>query len=154
MEIRIRTRPVVSSAVAFVGQAAQPRAVQVRLRHAGALWLALAGLLVPGCASRPRVDWDTRVGSYTFDNAVRELGPPDRSADLSDGGRVAEWLTRRGNPGSPSYAVWPAYRSRRSRSFDPLGPTWVPATPPSPDRFLRLTFGADSNLVAWESVNR
>jgi hypothetical protein len=54
-------------------------------------------LLAAGCASRPEIDWASRVGHYTYDDAVREFGPPDKTAELSDGSRVAEWISvRRG----------------------------------------------------------
>ncbi|MFN0069340.1 MAG: hypothetical protein ACKVYV_17090 [Limisphaerales bacterium] len=127
--------------------------MQIRRRTALALCLAAAGLAAAGCASRPRVDWGARVGTFTFDDAVREMGPPDRSADLSEGGRVAEWLTRRGDPGSPGFTARPVGSYRRCYWGSP-GAVWVPATPPTPDQVLRLTFGPDSRLTAWASVNR
>jgi hypothetical protein len=37
------------------------------------------------------VDWDSRVGSYTYDQAVQELGPPLLSTKLNAGGTVADW---------------------------------------------------------------
>ena len=87
------------------------------------LWLRVVpALLLPiflaGCATKPKIDWASRVGNYTFDQTVTELGPPDRSAKLSDGSVVAEWLTRRGNPGGyssfgygygPGFAPWGYY---------------------------------------------
>ncbi len=106
-------------------------------------------VLAAGCASS-RVDWDGQVGSLTFDQAVRRLGPPDRSAALADGGQIAEWLTRRGQPGTPAFTV----RSGYSRSWASTSTTWVPATAPIPSRYLRLTFGADTRLAAWENISR
>lgn len=148
-----QARPFTASAVAFAPWSAQRFPVQIRRRTALALCVAAAGLAAAGCASRPRVDWSTRVGTFTFDDAVREMGPPDRSADLSDGGRVAEWLTRRGDPGSSGFTARPIGPSRY-RQWGSPGTVWVPATPATPDQFLRLTFGPDSRLAAWESVNR
>ena len=52
------------------------------------LWLA-------GCATQ-RVDWAARVGHYTYDQAVAEMGPPDKQAKLADGTTVGEWLVNRG----------------------------------------------------------
>lgn len=52
--------------------------------------------MVTGCATQ-KINWAGRVGAYTFDQAVVELGPPDKQAKLTDGSVVAEWLTRRGN---------------------------------------------------------
>src|SRR5688572_3810181 len=70
---------------------------------------ALAGLLpakglVPlfalacvflGCSTTKSVDWSSRVGSFTYDQAILELGPPDKQAKLNDGQTVAEWIVRR-----------------------------------------------------------
>ncbi|MGN6552962.1 MAG: hypothetical protein ACTHLW_04495 [Verrucomicrobiota bacterium] len=104
-------------------------------------WLA-AVILISGCAT-PRINWASRVGNYTFDNAVTELGPPDKQARLQDGTVVAEWLTRRG-----STFTYPAYGYGNY-------PYWY-ATPPmpayidSPDYYLRLTFGPNGQLQFWK----
>ena len=98
----------------------------------GVLWLA-------GCATAPKVNWNSRVGHYTFDQAVLELGPPDKSAKLQDGTLVTEWLTRRGLRHSTVHA---------------MSGFWVQQydAPASPDYFLRLTFGPDGVLQAWKRV--
>src|SRR5687767_542648 len=86
--------------------------------------------LAPGCATS-KVNWENRVGNFTFDQAVLELGPPERSAELSDGRRVAEWLT---------------YRSRPVNSYhysSISGGFWPSSSPTFPDRFLRLTFSPE-----------
>ncbi|HWH71078.1 MAG TPA: hypothetical protein VNT26_16950, partial [Candidatus Sulfotelmatobacter sp.] len=36
------------------------------------------------------------MGTYTYDRAVVELGPPDKFAKLTNGGTVTEWIIRRG----------------------------------------------------------
>lgn len=53
----------------------------------------VAAIVSAGCATH-RVDWNSRVGHYTFDQAVTELGPPDKQAKLTDGQLVAEWISR------------------------------------------------------------
>ena len=62
----------------------------------GGKWLAmmLAALVLAGCVTQ-KIDWPARVGNYTHDQAVTELGPPDKSAKLTDGTVVADWLTHR-----------------------------------------------------------
>jgi hypothetical protein len=99
-------------------------------------------LLLAGCATQ-RVDWNARIGNYTYDQAVLELGPPDKQARLEDGTTVAEWLTYRGY-----------YRSHGSWGYAPY---WYPgAYPPyyydtySPDYFVRLIFGSDGRLRSWK----
>ncbi len=37
------------------------------------LLAVLAIALWTGCASTPKVDWNSRVGNYTYDDAVKEL---------------------------------------------------------------------------------
>ena len=57
--------------------------------------LVVSLLILAGCRSIPKVDWVSRVGTYNYDQAILELGPPDRVADLTDGTRIAEWYQRR-----------------------------------------------------------
>jgi hypothetical protein len=61
------------------------------------LLLAVLVVLGSGCASTPKPDWDQRVGNYTYDDAVRELGPPVGSEKLQDGSTVAEWFLKYGS---------------------------------------------------------
>ena len=110
--------------------------------------LCFAALLVTGwltgCATQ-KIDWGSRIGSYTFDQAVGEWGPPDKQAKLTDGTLVAEWLTRRGY-----------YQSSATGYY---GPRWRYGPYPShyvdtysPDYFLRLSFGADGRLQSWKKL--
>jgi hypothetical protein len=96
----------------------------------------LLGLLVAGCASGKKIDWNTRVGSYTMDQAILEFGPPDKQAELSDGSLVAEWETSRGYvvPGRP---IMGRYRD----------PVFYSPEMTSPSRFLRLVFDKDKKLT-------
>src|ERR1035438_7574441 len=61
--------------------------------RAGGKWLAimLAALVLAGCVTQ-KIDWPARVGNYTYDQAIMKLGPPDKSAKLTDGTVVADWL--------------------------------------------------------------
>jgi hypothetical protein len=105
--------------------------------------LLAAIILITGCATQ--TNWNSRIGSLTFDEAVVELGPPDKQAKLQDGTLVAEWLTHRG-----STYVYPAYGYGNA-------PYWY-ATPPAPmyldapDYFLRLTFNPEGKLQAWKKI--
>jgi len=108
--------------------------------------IALVAFALAGCVTQ-RVNWQSRVGIYTYDQAVMDYGPPDKIAKLSDGSTVAEWLTRRGEviqtaePGfyPPGYwgPVWFGY----SRTYFPA-------------RFLRLTFDANNKLKSWKEFSR
>src|ERR1035438_3068094 len=54
--------------------------------------LALAIALLTGCATPPPVDWASRVGHYSYNQAVSEFGLPNRQAKLSDGKVVSKWF--------------------------------------------------------------
>lgn len=101
-----------------------------------------------GCASS-RVDWGSRIGSYSYDEAVLELGPPDKQARLTDGTLVADWIMRRG--GYRRVGVGPYYYTHGYYTY---------AAYPSvtdyyvPDSFLRLTFNAEGNLTEWKKLAR
>lgn len=89
------------------------------------LILLAAVLFLAGCATTRQVDWNSRVGFYTYDQAIVEFGPPDKQATLSDGRTVAEWISRRlGSSGGRSGTVTAAHR-------------------------LRLSFGTDGRLADW-----
>jgi hypothetical protein len=105
--------------------------------------MALALLALVGCAT-PKIDWPSRVGRYTFDQAVVELGPPDKQAKLSDGALVADWLTRRGRNA--------IYGTAGGIYGAPGVPYYAPILvgPGTPDYFLRLNFDAHGRLTAWK----
>jgi len=107
----------------------------------------LVGILVAffvvlgsGCVS-PRIDWDSRVGSYTYDEAVLEMGPPDKEAVLEDGRRVCEWLTTKG--GSVATTPYGGY---------PYMGSYVVSE--SPDLFTRLIFTPEKRLESWKKVRK
>ncbi|MCW5550710.1 MAG: hypothetical protein KIS67_00950 [Verrucomicrobiae bacterium] len=109
------------------------------------LVLAITGLMLTGCAT-PKPDWASRVGAYTFDQTVLELGPPDKQAQLEDGTRVAEWLTRRGQV--LSHPAMGYYGYQPWGFFPPAYPPYVEFY--TPDYWLRLTFSADGTLRGWK----
>jgi hypothetical protein len=45
--------------------------------------LALMAAFIAGCQTTKPVDWNSRIGNYTFDQAVTELGPPDKQASTA-----------------------------------------------------------------------
>ncbi len=110
-------------------------------------WLAipLAALVLAGCVTQ-KIDWPARVGNYTYDQAVLELGPPDKSAKLTDGTVVADWLTHHAqiivSPG-PYYGP-PGYY------YGPFMPMYTETYLPA--QYLRLTFGADGKLKTWKKL--
>ena len=97
--------------------------------------------LLAGCATTHKTDWDTRIGTATFDQVVVELGPPEKSATLADGSRVADWITLRGQRRT-SYHSMP---DGRVVSFEGGR---------DPDRLMRLTFGPDGKLKELKRIWR
>lgn len=104
----------------------------------------LSLILLLSCTSRQGPDWNGRIGTYTFDHAVTELGPPDRSTDLSNGHRVSEWDRNHRNS-HISFGLGTGYY-RRGTSIG-FGTTVAPYYGVE---VLRLTFDKDGILRAWE----
>ena len=97
-------------------------------------------LLSAGCATN-RIDWESRIGNYTYDQAVLELGPPENIAELSDGTRVGDWLTSRGRRGGGGgFFVGRGYMVHH---FPDSG---------GPDYYMRLTFDPQGRLTAARRV--
>jgi hypothetical protein len=111
-----------------------------------AMLLVALLLITSGCATQ-KIDWNARVGNYTYDQAVIDNGPPDKYARLKDGTIVAEWLTSRGY--NQAY-VMPAYHGYHC--YGPVFPTVVNTS--SPDYFLRLSFDPDGKLKTWKTFFR
>ncbi len=105
----------------------------------------LAGGLLASCASTPKVDWNSRIGNFTYDQAVAEMGPPDKSTKLSDGSTVAEWFLKHNS--SVSFGVGTGFYSGGTA----VGVGQTVGSSPS-GQYLRLTFGADGKLTKWEKV--
>jgi hypothetical protein len=112
-----------------------------------AILTALLIFVLTGCATP--INWQERVGVYTYDQAVMEYGPPIASATLTDHSIVADWMTQRGaiiaTPGpaasafyGPGWRGWGGYYT----------PTYFPA------RFLRLHFGPDGKLKTWKEFSK
>ncbi len=95
-----------------------------------------------GCKSTPPVDWNARVGAYTFDQAVTDLGPPDKQTKLSDNETVAQWITR--SSGGSGFSIGTGFFS------GPVGVGMSQSVGSSnPDKVLTLTFNTNYVLSAW-----
>lgn len=116
---------------------------------AGWMALTICVVMLMGCATTPKIDWDSRVGHYTYDQAVLELGPPDKAAELSDGTLVAEWFSRTPSGPAVSFGLGTGfYGSHSAVSFgQSIG--MAPA-----GEQLRLTFGSNRRLLAWSGNYR
>ncbi|HEY2328214.1 MAG TPA: hypothetical protein VGI63_00175 [Verrucomicrobiae bacterium] len=103
--------------------------------------LTVAALIFAGCATHG-VDWNARVGTFTYDQAVVELGPPDKTAKLTDGQNVAEWISRY-QSGGMTTAFGTGYYNGSG------GVSIIQSTPAYRESKLRLTFTTNNILAAW-----
>jgi hypothetical protein len=105
-------------------------------------------LAVAGCATTPKIDWQSRVGAYTYDQAVTELGPPDKVARLTTGVTVAEWLKC---PAQIMVTPQP-YFAPPGYYYAPLPTSYT--TTRFPAIYWRLTFAPDGRLQQFREVTR
>ena len=104
-------------------------------------FLVLALVLVAaGCATAP-IDWNRRVGTYTYAQAVTEFGPPDRRTKLSTGELVAEWARRYYGGGSADVGA-DRYAYTGDAGVAQTGFIYYESD-------LRLTFATNNILTDW-----
>ena len=101
----------------------------------GLLWVLSAG-----CETYGKADWKSRVGHYSWDQAIEELGPPESEAKTSDGSRVARWVLSR----SRTYST--AVRGPMFWSWSGQDVTTTA------ESHLLLTFTAQGQLKAWKRI--
>ena len=106
-----------------------------------ALFTALLVLVAAGCATT-KIDWNARIGTFTYDQAVGELGPPDKHATLSDGKTVVEWVTRHYTGSSVSVGSGFGYGAGGVGYVQNVGPNTYETS-------LRLTFTTNNVLEKW-----
>jgi len=111
----------------------------VKVLSLAILFLVVA--LMTGCKTMPQVDWNSRVGTYTYDQAVADMGQPAKHAKLNDGKTVDQWITLHGSNG---FFMGGGYGNANygMASGQNIGQTYK-------DHVLELTFGPDGKLVSW-----
>ena len=102
--------------------------------------LFLAAAFIAGCKTTPTVDWNSRIGTCTFNQAVARLGSPDKQSRLSDGKTVYQWITLRGSNGLSGGGAY-AGGGYGMGATQPIVQTYK-------DHVLELTFGADGKLLS------
>ena len=109
-------------------------------------------LMLAGCATHPKVDptidWKNRIGAYTYEQAVAELGKPDLIGESNEG-RTAEWIMKRSPQVSFGLGVGHGVYGRHGGAGVGVG-TSVSPTPRG--EYLRLTFGPDGKLTGWSKM--
>ncbi|HEY1788435.1 MAG TPA: hypothetical protein VGJ73_09785 [Verrucomicrobiae bacterium] len=110
----------------------------------GMIMTMLVALMLTGCVTP--IDWNARIGVYTYNQAVEDYGPPISLTTLKDGSNVGDWMTQRGTvvttPGP--YVSNPGLYPRRGF----YSTTYFPA------QFLRLEFGVDDRLKTWKEYSK
>lgn len=74
------------------------------------LSLLFSIVMSAGCRSPfreyPDEVWPERIGEYSFQEAVSEMGPPDKRAEMPEGdGFSASWVTYRAYSGSQTLVL-------------------------------------------------
>ena len=93
---------------------------------------------ITGCATAPPVDWNSRVGHYTYAQAVNELGPPNRQSHLSNGATASKWFLQ---PSAPT-----AMPNNGMNNGFGVGPNINVGLN---NQYLQLTFDTNGVLTAW-----
>lgn len=110
-----------------------------------------------GCATNPPADWNSRVGHYTYADAVHELGQPDREIRLGNGSTEFKWFARTAPPNAvsnPSMAVGglnnpnAANKAGWSGAGTGVGNGSIAGTGFN-SRYLELTFDSHGVLTTW-----
>ena len=119
----------------------------------GRLSLIVLILLAEGCASGTRVtveesEWGTRIGKYTYLEALSELGEPQLIGESSEG-KIAEWVLRQGVPFSIGFGFGGAGYGHHTSTGVGVGTS---VSPPPSGEYLRLRFDRDGNLAEWTKV--
>jgi hypothetical protein len=120
----------------------------------------LVGLavIVAGCSSSPKprlskseiqqINWSERIGSYTYAEALTDLGKPAVISE-SHQGRTAEWILRRSPQMSFGFGVGGGSYGGGVGTGVGVGTGY---TPPPRGEYLRLHFGPDEKLAEWSKV--
>jgi hypothetical protein len=110
----------------------------------------LLTVVLLGCATHPKVDpkinWNARIGSYTYDQAIADLGRPDLITGLSDGSQTAQWITGQSPQMSFGAGSGTGVVVRGAGSEIGAGSS---VSAPAPGEYLLLTFGPDGKLKEW-----
>ena len=104
--------------------------------------------MLTGCATP--IDWNARIGVYTYDQAVTDLGTPAVTDQTSDG-IVATWMTR------SEHAVVTPGPTGPPGVYTPTGFYYGAGTTYStthfPAQFLRLEFDSNGRLKSWKKYS-
>src|SRR5580765_4390536 len=114
--------------------------------------VATLGLITAGCASHSKananVDWNSRIGSYSYEQAIAELGHPDGVVQ-SNTGTSADWILKRSPQMSFGFGVGSSVGGPHGGTGVGVGTS---VTPLPHGEYLHLTFGPDGKLTSWSKI--
>ena len=109
-------------------------------------------LAAGGCATHPKVDpninWNSRIGSYTYEQALAELGRPDAVVE-SSAGKAADWILKRGSQMSFGLGVGHSVFGPHVGTGVGVGTS---VSPPPHGQYLHLAFDPEGKLTSWQKV--
>ena len=119
----------------------------------GAIFFIGQFFLAGGCSSGPKanikgIDWGSRIGTYTYEEALSELGEPNVIGESSEG-MVAEWVIRRSPLVSFGFGLGSGTHGHHTGTGVGVGTS---VSPPPSGEYLRLRFDKDGKLVEWTRV--
>lgn len=120
------------------------------------LLLLSATLSLCGCASSSKpakvkakdINWSERVGTYTYEQALVDLGKPAIVGESSEG-ITAEWVLRRSPQFSFGFGVGGGSYGSHSGAGVGVGSS---VSPPAHGENLRLNFDKEGKLKEWTKV--
>jgi hypothetical protein len=121
--------------------------------NAARLFLLVLVLVASGCASGVKmkiegVDWTRRIGTYSYAQAVADLGEP-RALWESSQGKTAEWTVSQSPQMSFGIGVGGGSYGRRSGGGVGVGTS---VTPRPRGEYLELYFDRQDRLREWRTV--
>jgi hypothetical protein len=99
--------------------------------------LFIAVAFITGCTTVSPVDWNSRVGHYTYAQALNALGPPNRQIRLSSGATEFKWFLQPNGGTGPGMDMNNGFGVGQN------------INPGFSDRYLQLTFDAKGVLTDW-----
>ena len=118
-------------------------------------WLSFIVLvfLTGSCASGPKtnikgIDWGSRIGTYTYEEALAELGEPDVIAESSEG-KTAEWVVRRSPMVSFGFGFGGGGYGHHTGTGVGVGTS---VSPPPSGEYLHLRFDKNGKLAESSRV--
>jgi hypothetical protein len=116
-------------------------------------FLAVLALLSGSCTSSRKaivkdIDWGSRIGTYTYEEALTELGEPHVIGQSSEG-KFAEWVLERSPNVAFSFGFGSGALGHHTSTGVGVGTT---VSPPPSGEYLHLTFDNDGKLAEWTRV--